>query len=99
MGQMSWRTDDELLKRVRHSAKAAGMSLNSYVTNVLRLATSEDDAGSEAMRLRQRLRSAGLLAESTESGHRRPKKAEIDAAARRAGQGTPLSDLVVTMRS
>ncbi len=99
MGQMSWRTDDELLMRVRNSAAAAGISLNTYVTRVLTIATSEDEQGGEAERLRQRLRAAGVLADSDYRPRQRPNDADVEAAARHAGQGTPLSDLVAHMRT
>lgn len=98
MGQVSWRVDDELLERVRHSAAAAGMSVNKYISRVLSLATSEDDESSEAQRMRQRLRAAGVLASDDRPGARRVDDEELIRLRRLAGQGTPLSDTVITDR-
>lgn len=99
MGQVSWRTDDELLDRVRQSARVAGSSVNSYLTRVMEIATSEDDQSTDAERLRQRLLAAGLLSDGGVASRPRPSDKELAAAQKRARRGTPLSDLVGTMRS
>ena len=98
MGQVSWRVDDELLQRVRHSAEAAGMSVNGYISRVLSLATSEDEESSEAQRMRQRLRVAGVLASDDRPGVRRVGDDELARLRRLAGHGTPLSDIVISDR-
>lgn len=67
--------------------------MNDYVTAVLDAATNPSLAGSEAERLLERLDQAGLLAEPGER-RRRPPREETASARRRAGQGTPLSQLV-----
>ncbi|HZK36500.1 MAG TPA: hypothetical protein VFC57_06065 [Aeromicrobium sp.] len=99
MGQVSWRVDDELLEHVRHSAAAAGMSVNKYISRVLSLATSEDDESSEAQRMRQRLRAAGVSASDDRPGTRRVDDEEFVRLRRLAGHGTPLSDIVITDRA
>ena len=63
MAQMTWRTTDERLARVRRAAEQRGRSMNDYVTAVLDAATDPNLGGTEAERLRERLASAGLLAE------------------------------------
>lgn len=98
MGQVSWRVDDELLQRVRHSAAAADLSVNKYISRVLSLATSEDDESSEAQRMRQRLRAAGVLASGDRPGTRRVNDEEFVRLRRLAGHGTPLSDVVIADR-
>jgi hypothetical protein len=92
MAQMTWRSDDELLERVKRAAEGLGRSMNEYVTTVLDAATNPDLAGTEAERLRERLEQAGL---SVPRGRRRrPAAAEVARARSAAGRGRPLSDLV-----
>jgi hypothetical protein len=93
MGQMTWRSSDELLDRVRRAAERQGRSMNDYVNAVLDVATDPDRAGSDLQRLRERLDGAGLLAPN---GHRRrrPSAGDVAQARAAAGTGTPLSDLV-----
>lgn len=94
MAQMTWRTSDELLERVRRQAQQRGRSLNDWVTTVLSAATDPAFAGDEAQRLRERLAAAGLL-EPVEVGRRRgPSDADVLRARAAAGRGTPLSQLV-----
>lgn len=91
--------DDDLLVRVKHAARAAGLSVNGYLTRVMQVATSEDEQTSEAERLRHRLRAAGLA--PTPVAKRRlaaPDPALVAQAARRAAEGTLLSDIVVADR-
>ena len=74
------------------------MSVNRYISHVLSLATSEDDQDSEAERMRQRLRAAGLLASEESSSERRVSDDELTELRRLAGTGTPLSDIVIRDR-
>jgi|SRR5665811_782590 len=99
MGQVSWRTDDELLERVRRSARDSGMSVNGFINRVMDMATAEDLDDSEAVRLRHRLRAADLLAHADPPTASPASEAEVAEARVRAGSGTSLSDLVDTMRS
>lgn len=55
MAQMTWRSSDELLERVRRAAERQGRSMNEYVSAVLDDATNPALAGTEADRLRERL--------------------------------------------
>jgi hypothetical protein len=94
MAQMTWRTSDELLERVRRQAQQRGRSLNEWVTAVLSAATDSSLAGDEAQRVRERLAAAGLL-EAPEAGpRRRPDEASIARARAAAGRGGSLSALV-----
>jgi hypothetical protein len=93
MGQMTWRSSDELLARVRRAAEGQGRSMNDYVSAVLDAATNPDLAGSESEQLRQRLDKAGLLAPAGRP-RPRPSPQKVAAARAAAGRGTPLSDLV-----
>jgi hypothetical protein len=95
MAQMSWRVDDELLERVRQAARERGWSL--YVTKVLDAATDPDNAPSGTERLRERLTRAGLLADSGPSAERPPRSA-VRRAAKAAGRGTAVSDVVASER-
>jgi hypothetical protein len=93
MEQMTWRAPADLIERVRRAAQRQQRSMNDYVTAVLDAATNPRLAGEEAERLRERLDLAGLLAEPGE--HRsRPPREDAANARRRAGTGTPLSQLV-----
>lgn len=98
MAQVTWRAPDELVERVRHSARAAGRSMNDYLTAVLDAATDPDLTGDLADRVRDRLALAGLLV-ATRAGQRaRPSRRAVAAARARAGGGTPLADLVTEGR-
>lgn len=98
MQQITVRAEDELIERVRMSARAARRSMNEFVTTVLDAATNPELAGDEAERLRSRLSLAGLLADAPTARHSRPDKRSIAAARRRAAQGTPLSEFVRAQR-
>lgn len=98
MAQVTWRAPDELVDRLRHAAADEGRSLNDYLTRLARAATDPALAGSGLERLRERLGRAGLLAERGPEAQR-PDPAAVARARRRAGRGTPLSDLVVTDRA
>ncbi len=97
MAQMTWRTSDELLDRVRTQAREHGVSLNEWVTTVLSAVTDPQNAGSDSERLRARLRNAGLI-EDVESpgptGSDPLDAARVDEARAAAGRGTELSELV-----
>ncbi len=93
MGQMTWRGTDDLIQRVRRSARAHGRSMNDYVTAVLDAATNPDLAGDDAAMLRERLDQAGLLAPAGRA-RKRPAAGRVVAARAVASRGTPLAQLV-----
>lgn len=94
MGVMTWRADDELLERARLVARAAGKSLNEWVTAVIGAATDPDLAGNEADKVRARLRLAGLLAEPEPGPAHNVPPARLAAARAAGGKGVSLSELV-----
>jgi hypothetical protein len=101
MAQMTWRCDEELLRRVRLQAQQRGRSLNDWVTTVLAAASDPSYAGSEADRVRERLARAGLLdapADAASGSGRRPNRRALAEARAAAGRGTPLSELVAQGR-
>lgn len=98
MSQMTWRADEELIERVKSVAGAEGRSMNEYVTFVLDVATNPELAGSDAERIRERLRRAGLLAEPAVDASERPSATEIERASLSMRGGALLSDLVSEMR-
>src|SRR4051812_27301603 len=97
MRQVTLRLDDDLIENVRAEAARRGESVNGFAGATLRAAVDPDASGSEIERLRGRLARAGLLAPAV-AVPGRPADAEVAAARARAGQGTPLSDLVVEDR-
>jgi hypothetical protein len=94
MAQMTWRTSDELLERVRSQAQQRGRSLNEWVTAVLAAATDPSLTGDEAQRVRERLAAAGLLEAPERGVHRRPDEADVARARAAAGRDVPLSEMV-----
>lgn len=98
MPQVTWRTHDELLERVRHAAARSGWSVNSWISRVLDAATDPDLSGSDLDRVRERLARAGLLEEQGEQRASRPDPSRVDEARSKAGRGTSLSDLVLDER-
>ena len=97
MSQVTWRAPDELVERVRRAAERQGRSLNAYLTRLAEAAVNPELAGDELERLRERLTRAGLIAEPGPR-RRRPDREAVAGAGRRAGHGTPLSDLIVRER-
>ncbi len=93
MAQMTIRTSEELIDRVRAAAASHGRSMNEYVTGVLDAATDPDLGGDEATRVRERLARADLLVTPTTT-RRRPPADRVASARAAAGRGTHLSDLV-----
>jgi hypothetical protein len=94
MAQVTWRTDDELLDRVRHAATAAGWSVNESLTRVAGAATDPGLSGDELTQVRERLARAGLLEEPRPVRTTRPDPAAVREAKAAAASGTPLSELV-----
>jgi hypothetical protein len=93
MSQVTWRAPDALVERVRKAAERSGRSLNDYLTRLAEAAVDPELAGDEAARLRERLARAGLIV-APGPARRRPDQKAVALARRRAGDGTPLSDLV-----
>jgi hypothetical protein len=93
MSQITWRAPDELVEKVRRAAEQQGRSVNEYLTRLAEAAVNPDLADNELQRVRERLARAGLVA-TTGSPRRRPEPQALAAARRRAGSGTPLSELV-----
>lgn len=97
MHQFSLRVDDDLGEAVKTAAADRGQSVNAFVVSVLSAVTDPAHAGDDAARLRERLARAGIL--SVQGGpRRRPDRAAFEAARARAGQGTPLSEIVAAQR-
>jgi plasmid stability protein len=98
MAQLTIRTTDELVEQIKRVAAGEGRSMNEWVVFVLRAAVDPEFAGSEAERVRERLRRAGLLEEWDGPSPTRPDPALVAAARVRAGKGKPLSDFVIEGR-
>ena len=97
MAQVTWRTSDELVKQIQNLALAEGLSMNEFLNRVMTAAAQSDENDPLAARLRNRLRSAGLLATGTPNGPR-PSDVEIARSRAAAGSGIPLSEIVSAMR-
>jgi hypothetical protein len=98
MAQLTIRTTDALVDRVRAAARRHGRSMNEYVVAVLGAATDPDLSGDDVERIRERLQRAGLLAPGG-TPRRRPREDDVAVARAAAGRGTALSDLVASDRS
>jgi len=93
MVQLTLRIDEALARRLKAVAAAQQRSVNAYASAVLRAAVDPDLVTDEAMRVRERLAQAGLLAPPSPSGSR-PEEQAVRGARHRAGQGRPLSELI-----
>ena len=94
MRQVTLRLPDELADRLKEAARAQERSVNGYATAVLAAAVDPELAGDEATRVRERLARAGLLAPTAATARRRPSKAAVARARKRAGEGRALAELV-----
>lgn len=98
MAQITWRAPDSLVERVQLLARAEGISMNEFLSRVLTLATDSDENDPLAVRLRDRLRAAGMLADGVPPGVR-PSAEAVTRARSAAGRGTPVSEVVSTLRT
>jgi predicted transcriptional regulator len=94
MRQVTLRLPDDLADRLKEAARAQERSVNGYATAVLAAAVDPELAGDEATRVRERLARAGLLAPTSPDARRRPSKAAVARARKRAGKGRALTELV-----
>jgi hypothetical protein len=97
MPQVTLRLDERLWTDVKRAAEARGLSANRYVADVLAAVADPATAGSDRERIRERLARADLL-ETPSRGPAPPDERAVAEARRRAGRGTPLSDLVAEGR-
>ena len=93
MKQLTLRVPDELAADLTRVAAERGQSVNALATNGLRALVDPDAFGNEIERARERLRRAGILATPTRMASR-PEAEAVAAARRRAGRGTPLSEII-----
>ncbi|WP_419554372.1 transcriptional regulator [Candidatus Poriferisodalis sp.] len=94
MQQITWRADEELVARVKMSAQDQRISMNEYLTRIVQAATDPSLSSNAIEEIRSRLRLAGLLSDFEARDIVRPDDDAVAAARQRAGQGTPLSELV-----
>ncbi len=98
MAQISLRIPDSLAEDIKADARAKQLSVNGYITYVLRSASDPEFGGSEAERMRERFRRAGLLQEWPPFEGERPDREELEKARAEAGKGKPLSEYVIEGR-
>ncbi|WP_211195973.1 hypothetical protein [Agromyces sp. H66] len=98
MAQVTWRANDDLVRRVQAVAASEGLSMNELMTRVLSIATDSDERDPAAVRLRERLRAAGMLASWAPTSPAPPDAADLDRARAAAGTGTKLADIVSAQR-
>ena len=94
MQQVTWRADKELVARVKLRAQEQQVSMNEFLTRIAQAATDPSTSSSAVEEIRARLKLAGLLSDFRAPGVEPPGEEEFAAARKRAGQGTPLSELV-----
>lgn len=99
MGQVTWRASDALIARVQRLAQANGTSMNEFLNRVLALATESDENDPAALRLRNRLRAAGVLAVSDAPVPQRADTASLARARAAAGRGASLAEIVSKSRT
>lgn len=94
MQQVTWRADKELVTRVKMRAQEQQVSMNEFLTRIAQAATDPSTSSSAVEEIRTRLKLAGLLSDFRAPDVEPPDEEEVSAARKRAGQGTPLSELV-----
>jgi|SRR5690349_19744906 len=92
-GQITIRTNPDLVLRVKEAAAADGKSMNEYVEHLIEVAVDPSRATTEDERLVARLRAAGLY-EAPGEPVERPDPALLAEARKRARRGRPASEYV-----
>lgn len=98
MQQVTWRADKELVARVKTRAQEQEVSMNAFLTQIAQAATDPSNTSSEVEEIRARLKLAGLLSDFQAPEVDPPDEEAFTAARKRAGQGTPLSEIVCDNR-
>ena len=83
---------------VKADAKRQKLSVNGYITYVLESVSDPEFGGSDAERMRERFRRAGLVQEWPSFEGERPVREELEKARVEAGKGKPLSEYVIEGR-
>jgi hypothetical protein len=91
MAQITIRADEPLADAVRKQAADDGKSMNEAMLMLMRVYVDPDLAGTDAERIRARLKRAGLLASPIPTQAVAPDPAKLARARAAAGAGTPLS--------
>ncbi len=94
MTQITVRADEPLAAAVRRRAADEGKSMNEAMLMLMRVYVDPDLAGTDAERIRERLKRAGLLASPVPVQAVAPDPAKLARARAAAGAGTALSTLV-----
>ena len=98
MTQITIRSSEELIERVKAAARGDGRSMNEWVIFVLEAATNPAPINDKTDRLLERLRQAGVLHGPTRRPGPRPSSAAVAKASTYNSGGTLLSDLVTEDR-
>lgn len=98
MARISLRIPDQLAEDVKADARRKNLSVNGYITYLLKTASDPEFGGTEAERMRERFRRAGLLQEWPPIDGDRPSREELEKARTEAGQGKSLSEYVIEGR-
>ena len=99
MGQITVRTDDALVERVKQAAAEHGCSMNQFVEAILHAATDPDTEPEPRRRLRARLLHSGVLLDPSAWTISRVSAGQVAAARRSAAVGRPLPALVAEDRA
>ena len=95
MHQLTLRLPDELATAVAREAAAEGTSVNRFICRAVEAMVSPDTIDDDLLRLRARLRAAGLIvSDPPPAPDNLPTEQELAEARRQAGQGKPLSEYV-----
>ncbi len=94
MQQVTWRADKELVTRVKLRAQELEVSMNEFLTRIAQAATDPSNSSNPVEEIRSRLKLAGLLSDFRAPDVEPPDEEAVAAARKRAGQGTPLSEIV-----
>lgn len=86
------------MARVKLRAQEQQVSMNEFLTRVAQAATDPSTSSSAVEEIRSRLKLAGLLSDFDVPDLVEPDEHVVEEARKLAGQGTPLSKLVIDNR-
>lgn len=98
MHQLTIRMSDDLAREIAREARVQGVSVNRLICRAVEAVVSPDTIDDDLLRLRARLRAAGLIVEDPPASGHLVSEDQVEQAMRSAGKGKSLTEYVIEGR-